>query len=252
MKYIYKLIVITFSVSMLSGCVKYIEMADLKLDTKNYPKPDEVSNLSFALAQPDMRIKFDLTSTANSGLSERIKHDANKVACFLTAESQKILLSKGFTITDTFQSLNAMTFTQKRNTSALFYPEIIIDIEEKSQLETLQVLMYRSDTIKGRLQINAKVNIIMLEPLSGEKLWVKSIPVSGFDEPVAYGPYQYAGAELNGIAVPEDLVPIAAKIDAMISTISQDVLDATEKHVERHEFEFLNTDIVKLKGIKRY
>lgn len=252
MKCIYRLIVIMISVSVLSGCVTYIDMADLKLDTKNYPKPDEASNLSFALAEPDLKIKFDLTSTANSGLAERIRHDANKVACFLTAESQKILLSKGFTITETFQSHNAMTFTQKRNTSALFYPEIIIDIEEKSQLETLQVLMFRSDQIKGRLQINAKVNIIMLEPLSGEKLWVKSIPVTGFDEVVSYKPYQYAGAELNGIAVPEDLVPIAAKIDAMITTISQDVLEATNKYVEKHEFEFLNTDIVKLKGIKRY
>ena len=252
MTYIYKMVVIMVSVFMLSGCVKYVEMGDLKLDTKNYPKPEEVSNLSFALAQPDMKIKFDLTSTANSGLAERIKHDANKVSCFLTAESQKILLSKGFTITDTFQSLNAMTFTQKRNTSALFYAEIVIDIEGKSQLETLQVLMFSSENIKGRMQINAKVNIIMLEPLSGEKLWVKSIPVAGFDEAVTYKPYQYAGSELNGIAVPEDLAPIAAKIDAMLTTISQDVLEATVKHVEKQEFEFLNTDIVKLKGIKRY
>src|ERR1044072_6543105 len=136
MKQIYRLIFIMVSVSMLSGCVKYVEMDDLKLDTKTYPKPDEVSNLSFALAEPDMKIKFDLTSTANSGLAERIRHDANKVSCFLTDEAQKILLSKGFTITEKFQSDDAMTFTQKRNTSALFYPEIIIDIEEKSQLET--------------------------------------------------------------------------------------------------------------------
>ena len=252
MKCVFKLIVIMIMVSMFSGCVKYVDMPDLKLDTKNYPKPDEVSSLSFALAEPDMKIKFDFTSTANSGLAERIKHDANKVSCFMTAEAEKILLSKGFTITEKFQSHNAMTFTQKRNTSALFYPEIIIDIEEKSQLETLQVLMFKSEKIKGRLEINAKVNIIMLEPLSGEKIWVKSIPVTGFDESVVYKPYQYGGSELNGIAVPEDLVPIAAKIDTMINTISLDVLEAMAKYVERHEFEFLNTDIVKLKGIKRY
>lgn len=252
MKCIYKLIVVLVSVFMLSGCVTYVEMPDLNLVAKNYPKPDETSKLSFALAEPDMKIRFALTSTANSGLSERIRHDANKVSCFLTAESQKIILSKGFTITDTFPSLNAMTFTQKRNTSALFYPEITIDIEEKSQLEILQALMFQSQDIKGRLQINAKVNIIMLEPLSGEKIWVKSIPVAGFDESVAYKPYQYAGAELNGIAVPQDLEPIAAKIDSMIATISQEVLEATSKYVEKQEFEFLNADIVRLKGIKRY
>lgn len=252
MKRIYKLIIIMISVSMLSGCVTYVEMPDLKLVSKDYPKPDEVTNLSFALAEPDLRIRFDLTSTANSGLMERIRYDANKVACFITPEAQKILLSKGFTITEKFQSYNSMTFTQKRNTSALFYPEIIIDIEEKSQLETIQILMFRSANIKGRLQINAKVNIIMLEPLSGEKLWVKSIPVTGYDEAVIYQPMQYAGSELNGTAVPEDLAPIAAKIDSMLATIAQDVLEATAKYVEKHEFEFLNSDIVKLKAIKRY
>jgi hypothetical protein len=171
----------------------------------------------------------------------------------MTAESAKILLSKGFTITDRFQSYNAMTFTQKRNTSALFYPEIIIDMEEKSQREHITAPFYfANDKLKGRLEINAKVNIIMLEPLSGEKLWVKSIPVTGLNEVVEYSYDHYAGNELNGIAVPEDLVPIASKIDALLTTISKDVLEATAKYVEKHEFEFLNTDIVKLKGIKRY
>lgn len=252
MKYSCKLIVILFSVTMLSGCIKYVDMADLRLVSKNYPKAEEVSNLSFALAEPDLKIKYALTGTTMSGLSERIKHDANKVACFMTDEAERILLSKGFTITDKFQSYNSMTFTQKRNTSALFYPEIVIDIEEKAQREILSAPFVHKETIKGRLEINAKVSIIMLEPLSGEKLWVKSIPVSGLDEVVEYTPYQYIGTQLNGIAVPEDLVPIATKIDALVTTISQDVLEATAKYVEKHEFEFLNSDIVKLKGIKRY
>jgi len=253
MKCIYKLLVIMSSISMLSGCVKYVNMADLQLVTKNYPKPDEVSNLSFALAEPDLKIKYSLTGTNMSGLSERIRYDANKVACFMTAESEKILLSKGFTITEKFQSYNSMTFTQKRNTSALFYPEIVIDIEEKAQREHITAPFYfPKDKLKGRLEINAKVNIIMLEPLSGEKLWVKSIPVTGINEVIEYDSYQYIGTELNGIAVPEDLIPIAARIDALLTTISNDVLEATAKYVEKHEFEFLNTDIVKLKGIKRY
>src|SRR6185369_3306586 len=171
MKCIYKLLVIMISISMLSGCVKYVNMADLQLVTKNYPKPDEVSNLSFALAEPDLKIKYSLTGTNMSGLSERIRYDANKVACFMTAESEKIL------------SYNSMTFTQKRNTSALFYPEIVIDIEEKAQREHITAPFYfPKDKLKGRLEINAKVNIIMLEPLSGEKLWVKSIPDTGINE----------------------------------------------------------------------
>jgi hypothetical protein len=249
---IHRLLVLMLAVFMLSGCTKYVNMADLKLVTKNYPKPEEPSKLSFALAEPDLKIKIAVSNTATSGLVERIKYIGAKTGCFMTAESEKILLSKGFTITETFESYNAMTFTQKRNTSALFYPEIIIDMEEKSQREHLSAPFYSKDTIKGRLEVNAKVSIVMLEPLSGEKIWVKSIPVTGLDEIVEYKPELYIGTELNGIAVPEDLVPIATKIDAMFTKISEDVLEATNKYVEQHEFEFLNTDIVKLKGIKRY
>lgn len=248
----YKLLVLMIAILLVSGCVKYVDMPDLKLEAKNYPKPEEVSSLSFALAEPDIRVKLALSNTATSGLVERIKHVSYKAGCFMTAEAEKILLSKGFTITETFESYNAMTFTQKRNTSALFYPEILIDIQEKSQRKIIDAPFYNKQTIQGRLEINAKVNIVMLEPLSGERLWVKSIPVGDFSEPVEYLAYQYAGNQLNGIAVPEDLVPIAEKLDRMMTSISQDVLEATAKYVEKHEFEFLNADIVKLKGIKRY
>jgi hypothetical protein len=165
---------------------------------------------------------------------------------------EKVLLSKGFTITDIFTNYNDMTFTQKRNTSALFYPEIDIEIEEKSQHETVQFLFLKDHSIKGRMEIRARVNIVMLEPLSGEKLWIKSLPVSDVDEIVVYEPAQYGGPQLNGYLVPENLQPIAATIDDMFKSISEEVLVATNKYVERQEFEFLNTDIERLKQIKRY
>ena len=45
---------------------------------------------------------------------------------------------------------------------------------------------------------------------------------------------------------------IADKLDNMFEDISASVIHATEKYVERNEFEFLNEDIAKLKGLKRY
>lgn len=236
----------------LSGCTSYVEMPNLNLEEKNPPKPEEISTLSFALAEPEIIVKTAMTQTTTSGLTDRVKQDSKSVACYLYDEINKILLSKGFTITDHFQSYNHMTFTQKRNTSALFYPEIVINVEEKSQLERTRVLFIKSDTIKGRMQIDASVNIVMLEPLSGEKIWVKSLPINDIDELVAYKPGLYGGAQLNGFFVPEDLKPIADIIDDLFEEISMNVVNATENYVEKYEFEFLDEDIRRLKGIKRY
>ena len=219
-------------------------MPDLNLAVQDYPKPEEVSNLSFALAEPHIKIHTEMSSTATSGLIDRIKQDTKDVACYLNDEINKILLSKGFTITSHFQSYNHMTFTQKRNTSALFYPEIIISIEESS--------MRTGARIAGLMRIDATVNIVMMEPLSGEKLWVKSLPIEEMDEQVRYSFGQYGGQRLDGHYVPKNLKAIAAKVDRLFEEISAEVIDATEKYVERQEFECLNEDIKRLKGIKRY
>lgn len=242
-------------VFLLSGCgIKYVEMPNLNLSRKSFPKPEEVSSLSFALAEPRIVIKSSLTEGTHTGLIERVKHDANEASCHLNNELDKILLSKGFTITNRFQGHQWMTFTEKRNTSALFYPEIVIDISEKSQRELTKVFVFEDDRVRGRIAVSTTVNIIMLEPLSGEKLWVKSLPIEELDERIDYKfrAEGYSGAELNGSYVPEDLVLIANKIDDLFKGIDESVITATDKFVERHEFEFLNEDIAKLKGIKRY
>lgn len=238
---------------ILTGCsTKYVEMPDLNLTQKNYPSPEEISNLSFALAEPYIKVNTALTTTTDSGLIERVKNDTKRISCYLNDEINKILLSKGFTITDRFQSPNHLTFTQKRNTSALFYPEIVIEVTEKSQLELTKFLFFQSQSVKGRLQIDAIVNIVMMEPLSGEKIWVKSLPIEEINDNVIYKPNRYGGPSLNGFAVPLNLEEIADKVDNMFEEISESVIYATEKYVEKNEFEFLNDDIIKLKGIKRY
>ena len=246
------LLLLLITVLCLSGCVSYVQMPDIALEQKNYPKPEDVSNLSFAMAQPEIKVTTNLTNTTTSGLFERVKYDTNKVSGYLTKEVQKVLLSKGFTITNTYESYNNMTFTQKRNTSALFYPQVDIQIDEKSLWEHMRFLVFSNTSIKGRINVNATVNIIMLEPLSGEKLWIKSIPITGLDESVLYSPELYGGPELTGSYVPEELKPIAVKIDSMYQLIALEIVNATKKYVERNEFEFLNSDISKLKGIKRY
>jgi len=237
---------------VLTSCTQYIEMPDINLVERDYPKPEEVSSLAFALAEPKVIIESTLTPTLTSGLIDRVRVDTKDISCYLNNEVNKILLSKGFTITDRFQSYDRMTFTEKRNTSALFYPEIIINLDEKSLHTHSSFLFFSSDVIEGRIEIDASVNIIMLEPLSGEKLWIKRLPIDEIYVTVKYDKEQYGGPQINGYFVPSNIHSIAEKIDSLFIEISEDVVESTEKYVEKHEFEFLDSDIRRLKGIKRY
>jgi len=238
---------------MFTGCTvkNYASLDTLELKSKNYPNPEEISELSFALARPNFKIKSSLSRNLTTAFKDRLQYDVEHISCHLTDEIHKIILSKGFTITQTFRSYNDMTFTEKRNTSALFYPEIIIEIEEKSMGEYYDTSLNET---KGDIVVTAHVNIIMLEPLSGEKIWVKYIPVDDFSAEVKYKPaiYGQSAQRATSQSVPENLKPIIVQIDEFLIKINEDVIEATNKYVEQNEFEFLNVDIKRLKGIKRY
>lgn len=243
---LFSAIILTFG-----GCSEsYKPLPSLHLKNKNYPNPEEISTLSFALAKPNFKVHTTLSRTLSAAFKEHMKYNTEKIACHLTGEINKILLSKGFTITQTFRSYNDMTFTQKRNTSALFFPEIIIDVEEKTLTDYVDNV---PSATRGDLMVSARVNIIMLEPLSGEKIWVKSIPVDEISAPIEYLPnYEYGRGGSDAYTVPQELYPIATKLDNFFLKIDNDVIEATNKYVEQNEFEFLNDDIKRLKGIKRY
>lgn len=238
---------------LFSGCgakKRYAQLEDLHLESRNYPNPKKISNLSFALVNPVFEIKSSLSKTLTDAFKKRLQYDAEHISCQLTDELHKIILSKGFTITQIFRSYNDMTFTEKRNTSALFYPEVIIEIEENSMGN------YKKRTLleaRGEVTISARVNIVMLEPLSKEKIWLKSVPVKKFSVDVHYKPiYKFGASTATAKSVPINLEPVMTKIDRYLEKIYIAIIEATDKYVERDEFEYLNDDIKRLKGIKRY
>ena len=247
--------------------VGHTRLDDINLIQKNYPQEVERNNLSFAYAEPIMTVRADISEELRNGLYERLKHNTYKTACHLNGELDKIILSKGFTITNRYRSLRYMTFTEKRNTTALFYPEIKIDIVEKSEINNIEPGTPGKFNTAGTLEIEAEVNIIMLEPMSKEIIWIKSIPVQEIVDSFQYDNAYFAGDSGRQLirnmayykvgrgqkhAVPENLADIGRMIDGFFEKIDSKIIEATMRFVEAEEFSFLNTDIKKLKTIKRY
>lgn len=266
MKYI-KLFVMCTLLLALTGCIKQLElvrMNEVHLVNKNYPQENETNNLSFAYAEPELKVIMDVSSELKNGLMKRIEYVGGRVKCHLNDELDKIILSKGFTITDRYRSRRYMTFSEKRNTTALFYPEINIRIVEQSDLVSKGIDKF--DTA-GTLEINADVNIVMREPMSDEIIWIKSIPVQEVSDSFQYNNAFWAGKNGQDMmlntqfyrvgrgqkhSVPENLKVLGEKIDAILEEVDKKIVDATIHFVEAEEFSFLNSDIKKLKKMNRY
>jgi len=251
----------------IAGCKTTIQQTRLtedKLVNSNYPAVADKNNLSFAYARPVLSVEADISEELREGLYERLKYQTDNIACHLYGELDKVILSKGFTITDRYRSLKYMTFTEKRNASALFYPEIKIKIKEKSDIDEDSTLEFKTS---GTLEIEAEINIIMLEPMSKEIIWIKSIPVDNVVEGFSYDNAFWAGWDGNLLkrninkfkvtrgtkhTVPENMKHIGTLIDSIYSEIDNKIIEATIAFVDAEEFKFLNSDIKKLKTIKRY
>lgn len=253
---------------LLSGCTTYIKnkkLDDLDFVSKNYPRIADPNDLAFAYAAPKINIEAEISTELYDGLRERMEYNLQETACHLNGELDKIIVSKGFTITNRFKSYDYMSFTEKRNTTALFYPDITIKIKENSDIKNVARWRFRT---YGRLEISAEINILMLEPLSREIIWIKSIPVDEISESFEYlnaywGGLAHEGSRLRRSPaysvsrgkehdVPGNIYEIAKIIDKFFNEIDTAIVDATQRFVEPDELEFLNTDIGKLKQIKRY
>jgi len=232
----------------------YTNLNSIELPTKNYPtSTNKNSVLSFATINPVLKINLNVSQDVYNSLSKRLKDDVNKLSCRIPIEIKKILISKGISVSDNYWSRNDMTFSQKRDTSILFYPIIKIDIDQNT-LDTIEVedRIEKKIETKGKIQINARVELIALEPLSGEKIWIKSLPLKRekLEKDISYkGTLKRS---LNVFTVDTKAKDIAQNIDNLIIEIYTKILEGVDKFVDYDEFILLNKDIDKIKKIKRY
>jgi hypothetical protein len=233
----------------------FTTLEQIELPSKDYEMKRKKSiDLSFATINPILTINFNASNDLKNSLMKRLQNDVNKLSCKIPTEIKKILISKGISVSDNYWSRNDMTFSQKRDTSTLFYPAIEIYIDQNSVDVLRKVDNSRTKKIKtvGTLEISAKVELVSLEPLSGEKIWLKSLPLK---RKKIKTNISYDGSlkrSTNIFKVDTKAVVVAEELDALIVEIYNKILEGVDKYVDYEEFMLLNKDIVKIKNIKRY
>lgn len=233
---------------LFSGCGgSFKNIGELDLKKTKYAETGDKMDIAFAIARPEFTIKTDISSSLERGIKRRLTYDANEISCHLTDEIERMLVAKGITITDVFESRDAMTFTQKKETTALLYPRITIKLIQ----DTETVYQGRQElSTSGDLIVKFDVSIVMVEPLSGEKVWIKHLYSN--KETLQLG---YSGQILTNKSttkIQTNIANIMTDIDTQLVKVDNQILAAISKHVTKSEFKYINDDIKKLKGIKRY
>lgn len=93
----------------------------------------------------------------------------------LAIDLDKIIISKGMTVTGPFENLDMMTYPDKKNADLSLTPEFLINVQ------TRDITGWRDEGGWFRKTVEVKVDgwvvLMMREPLSSEKIWVKKIEV---------------------------------------------------------------------------
>jgi hypothetical protein len=234
---------------LLTGCgPSFVSLDPLDLKKNNYPKTNNNKDVAFAIARPQLIVKTKISTDLNRGLSGRLQYDVNEIACHLTSEIQKMLVARGIDITDTFDNKADMTFTQKRETTALLYPVIVLELQQHSSTEVADGRVVQRTT--GEIKVKATTTLVMLEPLSGEKIWIKHVSDKKMSIRIDYPGLLHNNT--SPFQVQESVAQVAQDIDKLLIKVDNEILSKVNKFVTKEEFTFLNDDIKKLKNIKRY
>lgn len=243
-------IVAILAVALFSGCTyKRVQLVDFK--SKVITNKNNIGKkLTFGLIKPSIEVKGNVAPLFLYYTKTRLNTELLALRDAVSREMEKTLLKKGITVSKTYESLNDMTYSQKKKTTAIFTTDITITLNESGSLYTY--LMFMPENIKSLLTAKVEANLVSIEPLSNEKVWIKSMPTMTKQLPLSYDiPKEIMDASTPTMIV-NSFVPSVKQLDSVLLKAYDNIVHATQKYVSLREFLDLNSDIKKLKNSKRY
>ena len=104
----------------------------------------------------------------------------------MNADLEKMLVAKGFRVTGPYESINVMTFPDKKSANLTLTPIVDVRATEQITRRTGTGSMFFPYRAQGVCVVSGWVSLVMLEPLTGEKIWIKKVQVSPVQEPFVW------------------------------------------------------------------
>ena len=126
---------------------------------------------------------------------------ATEMRTALSRDVQRVLVAKGFPIAGEFTSIDQMTFPQKDRTTMVLVPTITLSVTSQPNPgervhwqsrgmngppKEQPLSIFRGNVLlggqkyeqRGRFTIRGSIDLELHEPLTGEKLWLKDVPIT--------------------------------------------------------------------------
>lgn len=207
------------------------------------------TNIVLAIVAPNYnaeKIKNIAGGFYTTEVSQRMTNIVNTFNKSMASDFEKIIVARGFSITGPFSSLDDMTHPDKKDSNLTLSPTINITANCMNCNESAGAFGVREGT--GTFTISGSIDLIMLEPLSGEKMWKKKIEI----EPVSagYGFYVQVNAENRIFSSRTDTRPEA--IRTILEQIYPKAMETVWRYLNTEEIINLNKEANDIRTRKRY
>lgn len=172
----------------------------------------------------------------------------------LAADIEEALTARGYSIRGPFKSRDEMVYNDKEVSDLALIIEIapmFRMVSGKFDIPLYAVVKcsdgsYPTNLVNAVISISGKINLTAMEPLSGEKLWVKSVEIPLTQTyPVTSGLVCGARDQVLQYIISDNTVQNA--IVALLENGYKDIIDKIWNHIHPSEFERLATTIRDLK-----
>jgi hypothetical protein len=157
-------------------------------------------------------------------------------------EYEAMMIRRGFN-TMGFQSLNDMTYPQKQTCNLLLFPEFILSINSESignQSSGDANISYKA-TISGDIILN------MIEPLSGQKVWMKRIPL----KPESFN-FKRITNNIDRIIYGDDADNRPQRLAGALSKFFTQIMQTSWNYFSPEEIEVMKKHSDDIRRLKRY
>lgn len=179
---------------------------------------------------------------------------------YMGNDIEELLVDRGYRIKGPFDSFDDMIFEDRKDADIALEVEIVPEFtaREGSWSTYRNIFSVSANSANkvyygytGTASLIGKINLIAYEPLSHQKIWVKSVPIP----PVQNINLSTANKRLEGTNLTNEFYNDVAVYNAIGTALSQQYASTFKKidiQLDPREFEALRTQIRELKAKKGY
>lgn len=212
---------------------------DYTAKTSNAPSS---ADFVFALVQPEYAKDFKANEAVDLYRNFRKS---------MGGDFEELLIAKGFRLKGPYDTRDEMLYSDKKTSHMMLAIEIVPEFTPTGQWRKHKdyVTNNYNYSYSGMVTIGGKINMHGIEPLTGEKIWAKSVAIPSVSNIVIATQQRYNQPNGNSLVVMKD-PGVYNPIGKALSQVYGNILSKAEAHFSPEEFVALKSQIASLKSKK--